>query len=234
MAERRTEDDPDLISRAEVARLLGCSKGHVPRLESRGELKSVWTTPKGNVLHSRTATLALLNQRIEQSARTPAPAASTAAVAATVAAQTITPEQVRALFVAFREKRSLGEIVEATGLLPDQVRSLYVQYQTPLDAPPPRPQAVASSVRADDEQRADREYQARMREFDAAQQERHRRQDAEDAARRRRASEIETSRRQLDQQRSARISARLARLSSRANPGVDRDGRPIYDPDHGA
>lgn len=223
MADASRADDPDLISRTEVARLLGCSVGHVPRLDKRGELKPAWRTPKGAALYSRTATLALLNRWVENGSRTPAPAVTAAAVAATNAAQTISPEQVRAVFASFREKRTLGEIVEATGLLPDQVRALYQQYQTPLDAPPPRASLVVSAPRIEDEQRAEREYQARVRDIEASRQESLRRQDADDAARRRRLSEIEASRRELDQQRAARISARLARLSSRGDSSGNRD-----------
>jgi hypothetical protein len=189
--------DPDRITRTEAARLLGCSTSTVIRMESSGELKPVGCTPRGVREHSRKAVLAVRERWIAEGDRKPSPTP-------TVPTLAVTPEQARAAFVAFREGRTLPEIVEETGLLPEQVRALYAEWKTPLEAPAPAANASPRRSSAEEEAREIRAYEARMRDLDEADRARRRAQEESDREHSRRVAAIEDARRELDRQRNER------------------------------
>ncbi len=132
--------DPSTLTRAEVARFLGCSRRRIHQLQAEGRIHSVLDAQGWHVF-SRAEVIAFAERR----GRTHADKTH-----GTVAAE---------VFRLFREGVELPEVVMQTKQAPATVRALWEEYRRPLEVPAALPDLSDYEERA----RLDGEHLAAMR-----------------------------------------------------------------------
>jgi hypothetical protein len=104
-----------MLTRGEVARILGCSRRRIAQFEEAGRLRAI-VDGKGVHHFARADVLAFAKNRVVHADK----------VAGTIAAD---------VFRLFREGVELPEIVMQTQQSPATIRSLWEEFRRPLEAP---------------------------------------------------------------------------------------------------